>query len=134
MLKPEVTIPPPTPPDETDYHVAGLLASVIVACAVLIALVAALGCSRAPAPTLPKGTPAVPVAIVAWPAPIKPTCKIEREREVPKLSVYTADGQAGGVMYYVTFGELSKYVEHLKDAALVRAQIVDCLSRLADLQ
>lgn len=73
----------------------------------------------------------VPVAIVAWPKPIRPRCEIPDVPAVPELHVYQ---NPNGTLdrYYVNRREVEDLVDWQKDVKLVLDAVGKCLGKLAD--
>lgn len=89
---------------------------------VLLAILAIAACSRRPA------TNVVPIAVVSWPAPIRPSCYLDDDPDVPEITMYNAATTAS--QYYTPLMETAKVVEYLRDVARVRKQERECLQKL----
>lgn len=95
-------------------------------CAGVLALLTIGGCA-ARAPTLPG---VLPVAITAWPSPIKPQCQLSDLPQVPDVFVWTqiADEEASRI--YISQRQLADLVVWMKDVHHWAGLYQRCVERL----
>jgi hypothetical protein len=101
--------------------------------AVLVILAALLGCHRNNlAPAKPQLPVVVPIAVVAWPSPLKPHCEVPDLPAVPDIFLWTkiTDEEAGRV--YVTQRQLADLVVWHNDVKHWGDQITKCVEKLSE--
>lgn len=86
------------------------------------------GCMRQAAPTMPA---VLPVAITAWPAPIKPDCELSDLPQVPDVFVWTQISDEQSQRIYITQRQLADLVVWLKDVQQWSGLVTRCLEKLA---
>lgn len=124
--------------DETSTEAnraARVVALAIEALVVVVLLGLAGGCHRSKAPKVPKPEAVLPVAIVAWPSPVKPTCDLVELNIPPTLAPRNAiDGGNGDPTqrYYVNARDVVDLAAWIQRAQVAIEQQRRCLQKMTE--
>lgn len=91
---------------------------------VAIILVLEAGCS--------SSSRVLPVAVVAWPSPIKPKCEIPELPTPPEIVSYESPTSAGLDHYYVTLRQIQDMIQWHADVRHWGDAVTKCLEKLSD--
>ena len=112
--------------DAAGIWFAGYVFGLLSACALAIG---AGGCAAAASkPQLPG---VLPVAVVSWPAPIKPDCELSDLPQVPDVFIWTQISDDEASRIYITQRQLADLVVWLKDVQQWSGLTTRCLEKLA---
>lgn len=117
--------PPPGYIDRASWWFAGYVCGLLFAAAVAIV---GGGCSK-PAPRVPG---VLPVAVVAWPSPIKPKCEVADVPPVPDVFLWKKMTEEESGRVYVTERQLADLVVWNHDMTTWAGTVTHCLRLMTE--
>lgn len=86
-----------------------------------------------PAVRLPSSMQALPVAVIAWPSPIRPTCDLAELPQQPPMPGHEAATDANALeRYYVNSRDVAAMTEWSFAVKKWADQITRCLGKMSD--